>query len=133
MPLVWAHAEHIKLLRSLRDGAVFDMPPQTLRRYVHNTPAPAPIVWRTTAKVERIGAGRVLRLEFLEPARIRWSMDDWTTTSDSDTIAVGMGLQFYDLPTAGLTNETIVRFTMFWPKQNRWEGADFQVEIVKTP
>src|SRR5881398_3740999 len=26
MPLVWAHAEHIKLLRSLKDGAVFDMP-----------------------------------------------------------------------------------------------------------
>ena len=29
MPLVWAHAEHIKLLRSLADGAVFDRPPQT--------------------------------------------------------------------------------------------------------
>ena len=31
MPLVWAHAEHIKLLRSLADGRVFDMPPQTYR------------------------------------------------------------------------------------------------------
>ena len=30
MPLVWAHAEHIKLLRSLREGRVFDMPPQTV-------------------------------------------------------------------------------------------------------
>ena len=29
MPLVWAHAEHIKLLRSLADGQVYDMPPQT--------------------------------------------------------------------------------------------------------
>ena len=28
MPLVWAHAEHIKLLRSLREERVFDMPPQ---------------------------------------------------------------------------------------------------------
>ncbi len=27
MPLVWAHAEYIKLLRSLRDGSVFDTPP----------------------------------------------------------------------------------------------------------
>ncbi|NUS19750.1 MAG: glucan 1,4-alpha-glucosidase, partial [Mesorhizobium sp.] len=34
MPLVWAHAEHIKLLRSLRDGAVFDMPPQGVERYI---------------------------------------------------------------------------------------------------
>ena len=27
MPLVWAHAEYVKLRRSLRDGRVFDMPP----------------------------------------------------------------------------------------------------------
>ena len=33
MPLVWAHGEHVKLLRSLRDGRVFDMPPQVERRY----------------------------------------------------------------------------------------------------
>jgi hypothetical protein len=26
---VWVYAEHIKLLRPLRDGAVFDMPQQT--------------------------------------------------------------------------------------------------------
>ncbi len=32
-PLVWAHAEYVKLLRSLRDGAVFDLPRQTVRRY----------------------------------------------------------------------------------------------------
>lgn len=39
MPLVWAHAEYVKLLRSLRDGRVFDMPPQTVQRYLHSDPA----------------------------------------------------------------------------------------------
>jgi glucoamylase len=34
MPLVWAHSEYIKLRRSLADGAVFDMPPQTVARYL---------------------------------------------------------------------------------------------------
>ena len=57
MPLVWAHAEHIKLLRSLRDNAVFDMPPQTLDRYVKNTPPPAPIVWRPTVESRPHRAG----------------------------------------------------------------------------
>jgi glucoamylase len=33
MPLVWAHAEHVKLLRSLKDGRVFDMPPEPAQRY----------------------------------------------------------------------------------------------------
>jgi glucoamylase len=34
MPLVWAHAEYAKLVRSLHDGRVFDMPQQTYERYV---------------------------------------------------------------------------------------------------
>jgi glucoamylase len=131
MPLVWAHAEHIKLLRSLRDGAVFDMPPQTLNRYVNNRPAPAPIVWQFTSKVERIALGRALRLEFLEAAQVRWSMDNWTTIYDGNTSATGLGIHVCDLPTERLTRETVVRFTIFWPKQNRWEGADFQIEIAK--
>ena len=36
MPLVWAHAEYVKLLRSLSDGRIFDMPPQTAQRYIKN-------------------------------------------------------------------------------------------------
>ena len=32
-PLVWAHAEFVTLLRSLREGKVFDCPPETVARY----------------------------------------------------------------------------------------------------
>ena len=131
MPLVWAHSEHIKLLRSLRDGEVFDMPPQTLARYVRGKPPLAPMVWQVTSKVDQIVAGRVLRLEFMEEARIHWSSNNWSTISDSPTIASGLGLHCFDLPTEHLNDGSIIRFTMFWPKQNRWEGADFEVAIVK--
>ncbi|WP_193214320.1 glycoside hydrolase family 15 protein [Luteolibacter marinus] len=34
MPLVWAHAEYLKLLRSLKDGSIFDLPPQVAARYL---------------------------------------------------------------------------------------------------
>jgi glucoamylase len=34
MPLVWAHAEYAKLVRSLHEGRVFDMPQQAYERYV---------------------------------------------------------------------------------------------------
>jgi glucoamylase len=131
MPLVWAHAEHIKLLRSLRDNAVFDMPPQTLDRYVRNAPPPAPVVWRQTAQVDRIATGRVLRLEFLAPVRVHWSTDNWTTVLDSPALPSGLGTFIFELPNGGLSGEGMVRFTMFWPEQNRWEGSNFQVAIVK--
>ena len=48
LPLLWAHSEYLKLLRSLKDGRVFDRPPQAAARYVtggqeHTLHA----VWRT--------------------------------------------------------------------------------------
>ena len=34
MPLMWAHAEYIKLLRSVADGQVFDLIPEVAERYL---------------------------------------------------------------------------------------------------
>ncbi|MFN5460579.1 MAG: glucan 1,4-alpha-glucosidase [Bacteroidota bacterium] len=36
MPLAWAHAEYIKLCRSLESGKIFDMPSGTKKRYIDN-------------------------------------------------------------------------------------------------
>src|ERR1700678_1340850 len=105
MPLMRAHAEHDKLLRSIRDNAIFDRPPQTLNRYGNNNPAPAPVVWQIESKVAAIAAGRILRLEFMDAARIHWSTDDWKTISDRDTRATGLGTYVCDLPTERLTAE----------------------------
>jgi glucoamylase len=131
MPLVWAHAEHIKLLRSLRDGAVFDMPPQTYARYVKGTPRRPPIVWRTTSKVSGIAVGRILRLEFLQPASVHWSSDNWGTTTHSESLATGLGTFICDLPTQALAVGVELRFTMLWTEQGNWEGNDFLVVIGK--
>jgi glucoamylase len=129
MPLVWAHAEHIKLLRSLRDGAVFDMPPQTYARYVKSTPKPAPIVWRMDTKISRMAVGRRLRLEFLEPVSVHWSIDNWATATDSRTDATGFGTFICDLPTQALAAGAEVRFTMLGTGPGKWEGNDFMVAI----
>jgi hypothetical protein len=34
MPLVWAHAEYLRLCRSRFDRRIFDQPPQTVERYL---------------------------------------------------------------------------------------------------
>jgi glucoamylase len=113
-----------------RHGAVFDMPPQTVNRYIKNVPPPAPIVWQLASKVDRIALGRTLRLEFLEEAVIHWSLDNWTTAADSPTVSTGIGMHCCDLPIIYPTHDGTIRFTIFWPKQNRWEGTDFKVAIV---
>jgi glucoamylase len=53
MPLVWAHAEHLKLRRSLRDGRVFDLPSQTVQRYLMEKTTSPRKVWRLTTRFAR--------------------------------------------------------------------------------
>ncbi|MEX2739097.1 MAG: glucan 1,4-alpha-glucosidase, partial [Candidatus Wukongarchaeota archaeon] len=73
MPLVWAHAEYIKLLRSLSDGKVFDMPPQPVKRYQVDKITSPFAFWRFNHKCSKIPNGKLLRVEVLNPATIRWS------------------------------------------------------------
>ncbi len=46
MPLVWAHAEYIKLRRSLEDGRVFDMPQHAVERYLKKRNVCTRTYWR---------------------------------------------------------------------------------------
>src|SRR5262249_4072151 len=61
-PLVWAHAEYIKLRRSLKDGAVFDMPPQPVERYQVRKQRSRYSGWRFNNKVSSMSFGKVLRV-----------------------------------------------------------------------
>ena len=130
MPLVWAHAEYLKLLRSLRDGRVFDMPPQTVQRYLKNkTEAPC-LIWCFNHKIRSLPAGKILRIVTAVPAVCHWSDDDWNTTYESPTHDTGLGFQAVDLATELLTEGKQVRFTFYWPQSSRWEGVDFVVRVT---
>ncbi len=129
MPLVWAHAEHLKLLRSLADGRVFDTPPQALERYARRGTRSSLVAWRFNHEIRELPQGRTLRLEALAPARVRWSADGWRTVRDAPTRDGGLGVHLVDLPTEALPRGAEVRFTFYWPEAERWEGADFSVKI----
>ena len=80
MPLVWAHAEHIKLLRSLRDGAVFDMPPQGVKRYIEGKTVSPLRSWRFNNKIRTMPAGKTAAHRAAGAARmVHWSSDGWAT------------------------------------------------------
>ena len=129
MPLVWAHSEYIKLARSLRDGRVFDLPPQTVRRYQIEKQDTTFGVWRFNHKCRTISAGKILRVETLAPARIHWGTDGWQAVHDTATRDTGLGTYLADLPTQALLRGSIINFTFYWPKEGRWENVDFAVRI----
>jgi glucoamylase len=123
MPLVWAHSEHIKLLRSLADGAVFDMPPQTRERYLERKPYPRVQVWRPSFRTTRLAAGRALRLDLPAPATVRWTSDGGATWRNAATLDTGLGFHAAELPAEHLTPGTEIAF--------RWaEGEEARVAVV---
>ena len=129
MPLVWAHAEYLKLQRSLRDGRVYDLPRHSWQRYVVDRTTSRHAFWRFNHKCRKIQPGQILRLETTAPSLVHWSADGWKTVQDSESRDTGLGKFFVDLPTDRLPAGARIDFTFFWPDVGRWEHIDFCVEV----
>jgi glucoamylase len=128
MPLVWAHAEYIKLLRSLRDGAVFDLPPQTVQRYIEQDTQPRLRDWREEWWRSAIPAGQNLRVQLPASGMIRWTADGWRSFADISTQDAGLGIDTAELPLDHLPAGSLLEFT--WQLTNGdWRGRNFSVQI----
>ncbi len=129
MPLVWAHAEYIKLARSLEEGSVFDTPPQTVQRYVKEKHPSAYAPWRFNHKIRSIKKGLKLRIEVLAPSVIHWSSDGWRNVHDTQTIDTLLGLHVADIDVSEVNEDGNILFTFYWRESNNWEGTNFSVSI----
>ncbi len=126
MPLVWAHAEYVKLLRSVTDGRVFDRVDLVAERYRKPRSRAEVEVWRLQRAVTSICAGRRLRVEAEQRFELRWSADDWQTVNDTPATAVGHSGFYADAdPGAGKR----IEFTLYWPERDAWEGRNHAVQI----
>jgi glucoamylase len=131
MPLVWAHAEYLKLCRSLADSRVFDMPQQTVKRYSQVEKLSKYTIWAFNHKVRKMAHGNTLRLFLSAPARVHWSSDEWATEKERKTQDSTLGVHVADLSTRRLKAGTTIHFTIDWLDEERGEGTDYAVEIRK--
>jgi glucoamylase len=130
MPLAWAHAEYVKLVRSIALGRPIDRPEAAWSRYRGTAPETTRASWRFTAPRPGMPAGRTLRLELLARARVRYSVDDRQTWIDLDAVDTGLGVWVADLPESRrLAAGRAVEFTFWWPEAGRWEGRNLRVEV----
>jgi glucoamylase len=75
MPLVWAHSEYIKLLRSLHDHAVWDLPTQTVKRYLEQKRTADFQIWTTKQRRAWLAEDKDLRVDLEDPAEVEWICD----------------------------------------------------------
>jgi glucoamylase len=131
MPLMWAHAEYIKLLRSVSDGRVFDLIPEVEARYLGDRKACQLFeIWKPNRQVRAIKKGFRLRVQVPSPFRLHWTNDEWRTINDTASTPTVFGVEFVDVPIAA-AQQAPIRFTFFWPNTNSWEGRDYAVTVER--
>ena len=69
-PLGWAHAEYLLLCRSLIDGRVFDLPRETVERYLERRTTSAHSAWREKDPRPTMKRGTALRIELSTPGLV---------------------------------------------------------------
>jgi glucoamylase len=112
MPLVWAHAEYAKLVRSLHDGRVFDMPQQPYERYVRQRRGCTVALWTPHSRLHQLHEGCTLRIQTAVRSSILWTVDGIPEHGDAETRDTTLGAWVADLDTAGLPAGSIIRFAI---------------------
>lgn len=127
MPLCWAHAEYVTLVRSWKDGVCFDRIEPVYQRYAKARTDSKIEMWTLAHQPQQIAQGKTLRIITEKAATIHWSFDEWATVKDLETRDAGCSCWFGDLPVEQFSAGTRIVFTFLW--HERWEGKDFQVRI----
>ncbi|BBD59379.1 glycoside hydrolase 15-related [Nostoc sp. HK-01] len=129
MPLMWAHAEYIKLLRSTHEGQVFDLIPEVANRYLGARKQCKSLeIWKFNRQIGKVKRGYTLRIQALVSFQLHWSQDNWQTTQDTPSTSTKLGVDFVDISVSDNQKQSI-SFTFFWIDSNKWEEQNYSVAI----
>jgi len=131
VPLVWAHAEYLKLLRSAADGKVFDRIDPVYDRYCE--PAGRGKlrrdleIYSRRRPIQTMAAGCTLRILDERQFEVTWTTDQWQTTQKTISRSVGYAGYCADIfPIAG---SKAAEWTLYWPEQDAWLGYNVEVKV----
>ncbi len=132
-PLVWAHAEYIKLLRSVVDGRVFDRISVVENRYgvkhAERTFVSEVEYFQVTRPLSQVPRGKRIAIVDQAQFQVVWTLDGWTTTHTDKAVLLGYPGFCATLPTADAGPCTL-EFALHWFIEGRWTPANYSVAIT---
>ena len=136
VPLVWAHAEYLKLLRSAVDGKVFDRIEPVYQRYCvpegREKLRSGLEIYSTLRPIQKIVPGDRLRILDNNHFEVTWSADNWKTVHVTPSRNLGSAGYGADLCPAPNQASGGLSWTLHWPDQGRWLGSNIEVTIEAT-
>lgn len=135
-PLVWAHAEYLKLLRSVEDNKIFDCISVVHERYIlkrdgHKFRRHLGI-FQIGRPISAVVQGGALRIVDAMRFTVVYTTDNWATKIELDAHSLGRIGCFADIPVASDEVGSII-FTLHWPEPDRWIGHNYEVVIHEVP
>jgi glucoamylase len=131
MPLVWAHAEYLKLLRSALDGKVFDRIDAVYERYCEpggrSRTRRALEIYTSRRPIQKLAAGGTLRILDERQFEVLWTVDGWQTTNT--TLSRSLGYAGFSADIAQGIESGEVEWTLHWTEQDSWLGYNVKVQV----
>jgi glucoamylase len=127
MPLVWAHSEYIKLLRSLHGNAMWDLPTQTYARYVKRKSAATFQIWTTKQRRGWLSQEKRLRIDLDWGATVEWSLDGRTQSASTED--TGLNLHSVMLPLSGVAPGTTISVKIVPQNRSELKRDSFTIKV----
>jgi glucoamylase len=133
VPLVWAHAEYLKLLRSALDGKVFDRVDPVYERY--SEPEGRKHlrrkleIYSRRRPIQKVTAGNTLRILDQDRFELVWSIDGWKSTHHTPSRGMGSAGFSADIEIPETAHPGELSWTLQWTEKARWLGYNVQVKI----
>ncbi len=131
VPLVWAHAEYVKLLRSAVEGKVFDRIDAVYDRYCepegHKQLRRKLEMFSLRRPIQRMAAGNTLRILDEAQFDVVWSDDGWQTVQSTSSRSYGSA--GYSAEITPAEDRGALQWALRWPEQDRWLGYNVEVKI----
>ena len=136
MPLAWAHAEYIKLVRSVSDNRVFDRLDIVVDRYQPQPGQPPRTpnlleVWNFDRPFPSMPAGKTVRFPLVAEFRLHWTSDNGQTWQDLTATATAVNIYYVDVSTTAAQVGSSLSFNFYWPAAQVWQqSVNFSIELV---
>ena len=133
MPLIWAHSEFLKLLRSRERQQPLELLDSVWSRYRGQRPEAATWHWRDQVPVSVLPAGRSLVIEDRREFVLHFGFDGWQRIEDIASRPLGLGMHGVHLDARRLARAISLQFTRLFRAEERWEGIDHDIALASNP
>lgn len=110
MPLVWAHAEFLKLVATRASGRATELLDSIEQRYGHKRPVAPQWHWRESSPFGTIPGGRSIAVERPVPFSLRFRTNEAAAFEDRASVPAALGVHWVKVPASELPRGGQLRF-----------------------